>query len=142
MTETSAFRDRAAHEVWDAMASLVLDNERRREVSEKVGLSFGRLRALRRIAEGPRSMRELAGLLGVDPPNLTALVDDLEELGLAERQVPPMDRRVKLVMATPKGAAMARQAEEILDRPPTGLLNLSPADLETLVRILATVRKG
>lgn len=142
MTEASTIRDRAAHEAWDAMASLVLDNERRREVSEKVGLSFGRLRALRRIAVLPMPMRELAALLGVDPPNLTALVDDLEELGLAERRAHPTDRRVKLVAATPKGAAMARQAEQILDRPPTGLFNLSPADLKTLARILFTVRNG
>ena len=42
------------------MADLVLDNERRREVSEQVGLSFGKIRALRRIAKRPMPMRELA----------------------------------------------------------------------------------
>jgi DNA-binding MarR family transcriptional regulator len=124
------------------MANLVLDNERRREVSEKVGLSFGRLRALRRIAERPTPMGELAALLCVDPPNLTSLVDDLEELGLVERRAHPTDRRVKLVSATRKGAALARQADEILERPPLGLSHLSGPDLKTLVRILDAVRKG
>jgi len=138
----SANGERAAREAWDTMANLVLDNERRREVSEKVGLSFGRLRALRRIAERPTPMGELAALLSVDPPNLTTLVDDLEDLGLVERRAHPTDRRVKLVVATRKGAAVARQADEILDRPPVGLSNLSSSDLKTLARILATVRKG
>ena len=94
------------------MAALVLDNERRREVSEQTGLSFGKMRALRRIAVAPMPMRELAGLLGMDPPNLTMVVDDLERSGLVERQAHPTDRRVKLVVATPKGAALARRAED------------------------------
>jgi DNA-binding MarR family transcriptional regulator len=122
------------------MAAVVLDNQRRREVSEQTGVSFGRMRALRRIAGRTMSMRELAGLLGVDPPNLTTVVDDLQRTGLVERQAHPTDRRVKVVVATPKGAALARQADEILDRPPAGLLKLPADDLEALVGILARVR--
>ena len=80
MTKPGARRDRVAREAWQAMADLVLNNERRREVSEQVGLSFGKIRALRRIARRPMPMSELASLLSVDPPNLTALVDDLENL--------------------------------------------------------------
>jgi DNA-binding MarR family transcriptional regulator len=124
------------------MGELVLDNERRREVSEHTGLSFGKMKALRRIAGRPMSMRELAGLLGMDPPNLTTVVDDLERAELVERQAHPTDRRVKLVVATPKGAALAQRAEEILGRPPAGLVDLPPDELETLVRILARVRQG
>lgn len=84
-------------------------------------------------------MRELASRLGVDPPNLTTLVDDLERLGLVERQDHPTDGRVKLVVATPEGVALAHQAEEILDRPPAGLFELPVDDLEILVRILARI---
>lgn len=140
-TRDAAARDAAAREAWQAMADLVLDNERRKDVSERVGLSFGKIRALRRIARRPIRMRELAALLGVDPPNLTPLVDDLEHSGLVERQAHPTDRRVKLVVATPKGKALARQAEEILERPPAGLLELPADELEALLRILARVRR-
>ena len=90
MTKAEDRRDRAAREAWRAMAELVLDNERRREVSDRVGLSFGKIRALRRIANRPMPMGELAALLGVDPPNLTAVVDELERTGLVERQRPPL----------------------------------------------------
>ena len=133
-------RERAAREAWQAMADLVLDNERRREVSEQVGLSFGKIRALRRIAGRPMSMRELAALLGVDPPNLTTVVDDLERSGLVERHAHPTDRRVKLVAATASGVALAQRAQEILDKPPAGLSELPADDLEALGRILSRIR--
>jgi DNA-binding MarR family transcriptional regulator len=136
MTKERVRRDRAAGEAWQAMADLVLNNERRREVSEEVGLSFGKIRALRRIARRPMPMSELASLLTVDPPNLTPVVDDLERAGLVERRPHPTDRRVKLVAATPEGAAVARAADEILARPPAGLAALPAEELDSLVRIL------
>jgi len=142
MTKVGVRRERAAREAWQAMADLVLDNQRRREVSDQVGMSFGKMRALRRVAKRPMPMRELASLLGVDPPNLTPVVDDLERAGLVERQAHPTDRRVKLVVATAEGAALARQADEILARPPAGLCELPAGALETLVGILAQVRRG
>jgi len=90
MTSANTCRHDAARQAWQAMADLVLDYERRREVSEKLGLSFGKIRALRRIAGRPMPMGELAALLGVDPPNLTTMVDDLERAGLVERRpIPP-----------------------------------------------------
>jgi DNA-binding MarR family transcriptional regulator len=137
----AARRDALAREAYGAMRRLVLDDERRREVTETVGLSFQRLRALRRIVDRPLAMGDLATLLNVEAPNLTGLVDDLEELGLVERSPHPSDRRVKLVATTPAGAAMARHAQEILDRPPLALENLSLDDLESLVRILGVSKR-
>lgn len=99
------------------------------------------MRALRRVAVRPMPMRELAEQLAVDPPNLTPMVDELERLGLVERRAFPSDRRVKLVAATPKGAALAQRAEEILDRPPVGLVDLAPEELDILLQILARVQK-
>jgi DNA-binding MarR family transcriptional regulator len=142
MTKVGARRDRLARQAWQAMADLVLDNERRREVSEQVGLSFGKIRALRRVAKRPMPMRELAAILGVDPPNLTPVVDDLEQAGLVERQAHPTDRRVKLVVATPAGAALAQKADEVLARPPIGLRDLPADELDALVRILSRVRQN
>jgi DNA-binding MarR family transcriptional regulator len=141
MTPANARRSHAARKVWQAMGDLVLDNERRREVSEAIGLSFGKIRALRRIARKPMPMGELAALVGVDPPNLTAVVDDLEHAGLVERRPHPTDRRAKIVAVTPAGAALARRAEQILERPPVGLSELPADDLETLGRILSRIRR-
>lgn len=126
--------------VWLLLSDLVLDNERRREVADAVGVSFGRAKAIRRLARQPLSMSELAAALGIDPPNATVVVDDLEALGLVRRRPHPSDRRAKLVEATAKGKRLARRADEILATPPPGLSALDPEDLEQLLRILAKVR--
>jgi DNA-binding MarR family transcriptional regulator len=129
-----------AQEVWLLMNDLVLDNQRRREVSEAAGMSFGRTRAIRRVARRPMSMGELAGMLGIDPPNATALVADLESQGLVRRKPHPTDGRAKVVEATRKGQALAGRVEAILAKPPPELSGLSSEDLEALRRILEKVR--
>jgi DNA-binding MarR family transcriptional regulator len=121
------------------MSDLVLDNERRRDVAEALGISFGRARTVRRLARQPMSMGELAAALGIDPPNATVVVDDLEALGLVRRRPHPTDRRAKVVEATRKGKEMARRANTILATPPQALSELSPEDLEALRRILKSV---
>jgi DNA-binding MarR family transcriptional regulator len=118
------------------MSDLVLDNERRREVADALGMSFGRARTVRRLARKPMSMGELAAALGIDPPNATTVVDDLEAMGLVRRRPHPTDGRAKLVEATRKGKALAQRANEILATPPAALSDLSAEDLETLRRIL------
>jgi DNA-binding MarR family transcriptional regulator len=123
-------------EVWLLMSDLVLDNQRRREVSDALGISFGRARALRRLARRPMSMSELATALGIDPANATAVVDELESLKLARRRPHPTDRRAKVVEATRKGKDMARRADAILGTPPPALSALSADDLDALRRIL------
>lgn len=131
---TAAENARAAFAV---MADLVLDNQRRQAVSEAVGLPFGRVRALKRIAARPMTLRELADAMNVDPPNCTAIVDDLENRGLVERRPHPTDRRSKLVVITRAGAQLAKKAKAVMDRPPAQLAALSPADLRKLAEILA-----
>ena len=131
--------DAISREVWLLMSDLVLDHGRRREVSEALGMSFARTRALRRLARRAMSMGELAAALDIDRPNATVLVDDLEAQGLVRRRTHPTDRRAKLVEATRKGTALARRAEDILGTPPPGLSALGAADLEALRRMLGRV---
>jgi DNA-binding MarR family transcriptional regulator len=134
-------RDATARETWLLMSDLVLDHQRRREVSDATGVSFGRARAVRRLARAPMSMRDLADVLGIDPPNATVLVADLESQGLVRRRPHPTDGRAKLVEATRKGKALARRADAILAAPPAALEALPEADLETLRRILERVAR-
>jgi DNA-binding MarR family transcriptional regulator len=128
-----------AREVWLLMSDLVLENTRRRKVSEELGMSFGRARAIRLLARRPMSMGELAVALGIDPPNATVVVADLESAGLVQRRPHPTDGRAKVAEATPKGKDMARRANEILATPPAGLSALGADDLEALRRILERV---
>ena len=52
---------------------------------------------------GARRLTDLAAGEGVTQPSMSALVNQLERLGLAERQADPRDGRVVLVAITPAG---------------------------------------
>src|SRR6202035_3620620 len=86
-----------ARRAWRTMSDIVLDHDRKDAVSHALGLSFARVRALRRLAAHPLTLRELAERLAADPPYVTLIVDDLEERGLVQRMPHPKDRRAKLV---------------------------------------------
>ncbi|MCW2885422.1 MAG: hypothetical protein QOE54_7281 [Streptosporangiaceae bacterium] len=133
---TGPYADTAAR-VWNGMRTLVLDlHDKRDEVCGALGMSFIRAKALRRLAKGPRTMRELAAELSTDAPYTTLVVQDLEKRGLVERTVHPGDRRAKIVTATAEGLAAAALAERILGEPPAPLLALTGTDLESLDRIV------
>jgi DNA-binding MarR family transcriptional regulator len=129
-----------AAEIWRQMSDLVLDQDRRRQVSEAMGLSFIRIKVLRRVAKLPLTLRELSAKLGIDPPYTTVVVQDLAERGLVERVAHPTDRRAKLVTVTPAGRQAAARAEAILREPPAGLLSLPAATLQELARTLRAIQ--
>jgi DNA-binding MarR family transcriptional regulator len=123
--------------VWDGLRTLVLESgERRREVSEALGMSFFRTKALRRLARNPMTLRELAAALQSDAPYTTLVVDDLEARELVTRTPHPDDRRRKLVSVTPAGLQAAREAEQILGTPPATMQALSASDLVELDRLV------
>ncbi|MCP2169204.1 MarR family winged helix-turn-helix transcriptional regulator [Goodfellowiella coeruleoviolacea] len=127
-----------AARVWAAMSALVLTGEdRRKEVTETLGISFFRAKALRRLLAGPLTQRELSARLATDKPQTSLIVDDLEQRGYVTRSVHPDDRRCKVVTLTPAGTDAAEQAERILARPPRALLELAPEELAVLDRIMA-----
>ncbi|MFD8749619.1 MarR family winged helix-turn-helix transcriptional regulator [Kitasatospora sp. NPDC059577] len=132
--------DRIAARVWQGMNALVLERyDRRKAVSEALGMSFSRVRALRRLAAGPITLRELAERLGADPPYTTVIVDDLVRRDLAERITNPADRRSKLVHLTEEGATKAARAIDILTTPPDALRALPAEDIRALDRLVATL---
>jgi DNA-binding MarR family transcriptional regulator len=135
-------RQDTARAVWGTLSSLVHRRDRRAPVSEALGMSFTRVKALRYAVGEPRTGRELAALLGIDPPYVTVIVDDLEGRGLVRREPHPTDRRAKLVRATPAGRRAAEKAERMLDEPPEALLALDPGELAELERLVAKLAAG
>ncbi|NJC65962.1 MarR family transcriptional regulator [Planosporangium flavigriseum] len=120
------------------MRALVLErHDRRREVCGALDMSFIRVKALRSLAGGPMTMRQLAERLATDPPYTTLVVDDLQKRDLVRRSTHPTDRRQRIVTLTPAGARAAETADRILGRPPTALLELGDRELAALDRIVA-----
>jgi DNA-binding MarR family transcriptional regulator len=128
----------AAARAWQGLNTLLMDrHNRRKAVAEALGMSFSRVRALRRLADGPMTLRELAERMTTDPPYTTVVVDDLVRRGLAERLGNPADRRSKLVHLTEEGRTTAARAVQILTTPPDALLALPAEDIRALDRVVA-----
>ena len=138
-TEPSPQHD-AATEVWALMQSFVGDHSPRHRLRERLGtgLAKGRSKvmALLMLADEPRSLAEIADAQRIDRPYATAIVDQLEALGLAERSADVSDRRRKLVALTPAGVTAAATAREIIATPPAPLADLTEDELDQLAMLL------
>ena len=97
-------------------------------------LTVPQLRALAVLQlDGETSSHRLAEVLGISPATLSGIVDRLEAAGMATRRPDPQDGRVRLVGATPRGAAAVRRIAAQEDEPLTDLLGrLDVADLRAL----------
>jgi DNA-binding MarR family transcriptional regulator len=86
------------------------------------------------------SQRAMALILGLDPSQVVALVDELAQAGLVERQPAPTDRRANLVTATEAGhRKRERAAVRAADAVRGALGPLSAAEQATLRGLLSRV---
>ncbi|MGN6324654.1 MarR family winged helix-turn-helix transcriptional regulator [Pseudolysinimonas sp.] len=127
-----------AAEVWSLLNDLVRDGRREwtRLVSAEAGMPYSRVRALRVLAEGDRTMSELAREVVVDSSAATGIMNDLEERGLAERRPTPDSRRVRIASITPAGRDLVERVHRIEIPRPEALDALNAEDRATLGRIL------
>ena len=86
----------------------------------------------------PLSVRELSGLLQLDPGTLSPLLKRLEAIGYLRRERDPADERSLAVTLTPAGRALRSRAEQI---PPAVVqrLGLPIEDLQRLHAALTQV---
>ena len=92
---------------------------------------------------GPVSMSRLAGLLDVGLPNMTGIVDRMEEQGLVERVRDDRDRRVVLVSATPRGSLMAEELEDLRRQRLRELVEaLGPSDRQACLQAFRALREA
>ncbi len=84
-------RTEHADELWRMLVTVVMDtrDDWRRRVGEATGLPFGRVRALRRLVDGPRTLSELAEAISSDAPATSVLVNDLGGQGPGHARAPP-----------------------------------------------------
>lgn len=127
-------------EAWRLLMGLVLDQRWRwSELSSELGISQAGLRALLAIdPSDARPMRDLAQAMNCDASYVTAMVDDLEQAGYAERRPGRVDRRVKTVAMTEAGIAALRIAQDGLLGPPPQLARLTANQQRALAKLLHT----
>jgi DNA-binding MarR family transcriptional regulator len=107
-----------------------------RREDDASGVSPARLSALSVLVfGGPKTIGELAAAEQVRPPTMSAIVDGLEEDGLAKRAPDPADRRLVRVQASAKGKrALHRARERRIAALTERLSSLQPDEIETVRR--------
>jgi DNA-binding MarR family transcriptional regulator len=83
-------------------------------------------------------MRELADRISCDPSQVTGIADRLEALELVERRPSAEDRRVKRLVVTERGRAVAEQLSAELNQDAPGVRLLSD---DERVQLLVLLRK-
>ena len=112
---------------------IVLTADHRISVLGRLGLTPNDSRALMSLNEkAGRTMRSLAREWECDASTATWIVDRLEAKALAERRTEPTDRRVKLVVLTPLGAATRDEMIAGTYTPPPEMLALDAGQLRSL----------
>ena len=88
----------------------------KRDVDDRlaaVGLRLRHMAVLAAADEAPSSQLVLGRRLAMDPSDVTATVDDLENGGLATRSTDPTDRRRKVVTLTTAGRRRLRWCDRV-----------------------------
>lgn len=110
--------------------------------------TYNALRILRGAAQDPetggmRTCSEVGEHLVAQVPDVTRLIDRLEELGFAERVRCEKDRRVVYVKITSEGmGVLARLDGPVMDLHSSQLGHMTKSELEELSRLLVKARRA
>ncbi|WP_034263127.1 MarR family winged helix-turn-helix transcriptional regulator [Actinospica robiniae] len=82
----------------------------------EIGMTARMHCVLVKALEEERTQAQIAELGDMDKTTMVVTVDALEKAGLAERRPSPTDRRARIIVVTPQGAAVAAKSQAIVDR--------------------------
>src|SRR2546421_8438118 len=111
------------------------------EALEPFGIRPRHVAALIELRDhGQLTQQSLCGQLHLDPTNLVAILNELEQRGFATRRRDPEDRRRHLVEVSNKGIALIEKVSEVMDGVEEDLLGgLEPAEREQLGGVLTSM---
>lgn len=106
---------------------------------ETLELTYAQAKLIWRLEAGDTpSLKEAARRCGVDPSNLSGVVDQLIERGLMTSRPAQHDRRVRIVRLTGEGVRMRKRLVACLAQNPA-VGSMSPARQKQLLEILRDV---
>jgi DNA-binding MarR family transcriptional regulator len=111
------------------------------EALEPFGIRPRHMAALTELRDhGQLTQQSLCGQLHLDPTNLVAILNELEDRGYAKRRRDPQDRRRHIVEISKKGLAVLGKVSEAMDGVEDELLQgFSRAERVQLERLLASI---
>src|SRR4051812_17254209 len=118
-----------------------ITNHRFAEALKSFGIRPRHVAALIELRDkGELSQQSLCGHLHLDPTNLVAILNELEEQGYATRRRAPDARRRHIVEISKKGLAVIDKVGEVMDGVEDELLDgLDPAEREQFERLLTSM---
>jgi DNA-binding MarR family transcriptional regulator len=142
--ETSRSRPPGIAQQWPTLLMIKLGRitmHRFSEALEPFGIRPRHVAALIELRDhGELPQQSLCGQLHLDPTNLVAILNELEEQGFATRRRDPEDRRRHLVEVSKKGLAVLDKVSEAMDGVEADLLDgLEPAEREQLEGLLTSI---
>lgn len=106
---------------------------------ETLGLTYSQAKLLWRLDVGDTpSLKELAKRCGVDPSNLSSVVDQLAERRLVLSRPAAHDKRVRVIRLTAEGVRLRRRLVAYMSQNPA-IHGLSTKRQEQLLEILREV---
>ena len=114
------------------------------EALEPFGIRPRHVAALIELRDrGDVTQQSLCGRLHLDPTNLVAILNELEQRGYATRRRDPEDRRRHLVEVSKKGIAVIEKVSEVMDGVEDELLDgLEPTERVQLEGLLTSIWEG
>ena len=111
------------------------------EALEPFGIRPRHVAALIELRDGGElTQQSLCGQLHLDPTNLVAILNELEQKGYATRRRDPEDRRRHLVEVSKKGIAVLEKVSEVMDAVEDDLFDgFEPAEREQLEDLLTSI---
>ena len=125
--------------------TMTIETSIRRKLREKFDVTLPRFDLMAQLEKSPDGMTlgELSKRMMVSNGNLTALVERLSAAQLVDSRASETDRRAQIVSLTPEGRAeFTRMAVEHQAWVADMMVGLSPAEVETLMRLLAKLKRS
>lgn len=117
------------------LSTALFDVEMQRSGIDLTPVQYAALAAI--FAKPEIDQASLAGLIGYDRTTIGGVVDRLCDKGFVARSTNPGDRRAKVLVATPAGAAILERANEIVRAAQEQLVaGLDPSERKQLVQLL------
>src|SRR5204863_7412360 len=148
-TEAISTRPPGIAQQWPTLLMIKLGRitmHRFSEALEPFGIRPRHVAALIELRDkGELTQQSLCGHLHLDPTNLVAILNELEERGYARRRRDPQDRRRHIVEVSRQGIAVIGRVSEVMDGVEEELIEgLEPAERDQIALLLTSIweRRG
>ena len=110
--DDTALVEAISQNLYEALPLLPKGLVRVEAITREFGMPFSHIQILCMLSDKEMSIGEISANLGIAKPNITPLLDSLNERGILERCRSDKDRRIVNVRLLPEGKALAERIRQ------------------------------